>query len=334
MKQLNLLTLSLVFFLQLHLLQETLAYQDYGQPCRPSNYYNFNLQPCRDWLGLTCTSGTCQCRLTNSSFDTTRHSCVASLGSECDGATECATGYCNRRRRCQCHPGQRLASDGRSCLKRFGEICSNDSNCDTISRLRCVSGVCACPNQTETYYHHDTSLCRVRIGSVCQQANDGLQCPTDANCVPIPNPELQNFSWCQCNSTYPTPSDSFFGYKSSSSRNSYPTCLRVHTHNDSCHDGLSPSRIRNVCNSTSLLTCVAGRCSCDVDRDHKWDSVNERCAVEKGRTCFMRSNNILPESININVAVPTDREVHCMAGLKCVILTNTEYLSKGICTDE
>lgn len=226
MKQLNLLTLSLVFFLQLHLLQETLAYQDYGQPCRPSNYYNFNLQPCRDWLGLTCTSGTCQCRLTNSSFDTTRHSCVASLGSECDGATECATGYCNRRRRCQCHPGQRLASDGRSCLKRFGEICSNDSNCDTISRLRCVSGVCACPNQTETYYHHDTSLCRVRIGSVCQQANDGLQCPTDANCVPIPNPELQNFSWCQCNSTYPTPSDSFFGYKSSSSRNSYPTCLR------------------------------------------------------------------------------------------------------------
>lgn len=236
----------------------------------------------------------------------------------------------------------------------FGEICTKDADCDATSRLRCASGHCACPNQTETYYDHTTSLCRLRIGSVCQTKNDSLRCPSDANCVQIPNPELQNFTWCQCNETYPTPADSLVG--SGSTRGNYPTCLKgkwpfyfelmtldicgdyslwtVLTHNATCHSFLSHNRTRNVCNSTSLLTCAKGRCSCDVDRDQKWDSVNERCAVGKGKTCRISRNNLVPDSIYLNAVESPYNQVPCMAGLKCVILTSTEYLRKGICADK
>ncbi|OXA41248.1 hypothetical protein Fcan01_23919 [Folsomia candida] len=116
----NLIKLSLLL-LQLYAPDGILAYRNHGESCRPENpSYNFNPNPCKDWLGLTCRGGTCQCSLTNSTYSQTPHTCVTTLGSQCNDVTQCETGYCGRRRRCDCLPGQRLSPDGRSCLKGFG----------------------------------------------------------------------------------------------------------------------------------------------------------------------------------------------------------------------
>jgi len=146
--------------------------------------------------------------------------------------------------------------------KGHRETCSNDSDpCNSVKFLSCIDGQCLCAAPEEMVYDDSRDQCAALASYSClrvmpdsnsvQDPKYQVACVDNAKCI-FPG------DVCQCDHRY---------YEASNH-----TCLRQRDYGDECS-------IDEHCDQFRFFSCMNGKCSCDPNKNHRYDQKNDKCMV-------------------------------------------------------
>lgn len=151
--------------------------------------------------------------------------------------------------------------------KGYREVCSATDHCNPVKFLNCINESCDCAAPQEMTYDTDRDSCAALVSYSC------LRAMPDANTAESPKYQVA----CVTNSKCVFPGDTcqcdFRFYEASNH-----TCIRQHDYAADCSSD-------DHCDQFRFFSCINGKCSCDPNKNHRYDAKNDKCMVPVGVKC-------------------------------------------------